>query len=188
MSVYRHQPGPPHLKDSPGAWLNDTQLLVFAAGGQQTAVCIERHAEDDVSVAVDHFHRLAYLQVPDEDLTQSGKIVLLELLEGCCTSIKVIINRDITVFVGGVAVLFLYLVVVACTEEDAAAGGVPLDQTHPSAVTVQLQHCFHHVAPQAALWDLPYSHLQHLPTHTEVVTGYTNIPTGLLIHTKHDNK
>lgn len=84
--------------------------------------------------------------------------------------------------------LFLYLVVVACTEEDAAAGGVPLDQTHPSAVTVQLQHCFHHVAPQAALWDLPYSHLQHLPTHTEVVTGYTNIPTGLLILTKHDNK
>lgn len=107
MSVYRHQPGPPHLKDSPGAWLNDTQLLVFAAGGQQTAVCIERHAEDDVSVAVDHFHRLAYLQVPDEDLTQSGKIVLLELLEGCCTSIKVIINRDITVCWGRGCVVFI---------------------------------------------------------------------------------
>lgn len=77
-------PAPPsNLKDCPGAWLNDTQLPVFAAGGQQAAVCVEGHAEDDVSVAVDHFHRLSDLQVPDQDLTQSGRIVWVELLDGC---------------------------------------------------------------------------------------------------------
>lgn len=53
-----------------------------------------------------------------------------------------------------------YLVVVTSTEEDAAAGGVPLDQTHSSAVAVQLQHRLRHVAPQTALGDLPYSHLR----------------------------
>lgn len=63
-----------------------------------------------------------------------------------------------------------YLVVVAGTEEDAAAGGVPLDQTHPSAVAVQLQHGLCHVAPQTALWDLPYSHLF---SHTENIKEYT---------------
>lgn len=52
-----------------------------------------------------------------------------------------------------------YLVVIAGAEEDAAAGGVPLDQAHPSAVAVELQHRLRHVAPQPALWDLPYSHL-----------------------------
>lgn len=65
--------------------------------------------------------------------------------------------------------LMWYLVVVAGTKEDAAAGGVPLDQPHSSAVAVQLQHCLRHVAPQTALWDLPYSHLQrshpHIHTH-----------------------
>lgn len=58
-----------------------------------------------------------------------------------------------------------YLVVIAGAEEDAAAGRVPLDQPHPSAVAVQLQHRLRHVAPQAALWDLPYSHLRE-HTHT----------------------
>lgn len=57
-----------HLEDYPGARLYDTHLLVFAAGGQQAAVCVEGHAEDDVSVAVDHFHRLSDLQVPNQDL------------------------------------------------------------------------------------------------------------------------
>lgn len=52
-----------------------------------------------------------------------------------------------------------YLVVVAGTKEDAAAGWVPLDQPHPSAVAVQLKHGLRHVAPQPALWNLPYSHL-----------------------------
>lgn len=74
---------PSHLKDSPGARLNDTQLLVFTAGGQQAAVCVKGHAEDDVGVAVDHFYRLSDLQVPDQDLTQSGRIVWVELLDGC---------------------------------------------------------------------------------------------------------
>lgn len=59
--------------------------------------------------------------------------------------------------------LVWYLVVVTSTKEDAAACGVPLDQTHSSAVAVQLQHCLHHVAPQTALWDLPYSHLRCPP-------------------------
>lgn len=62
-----------------------------------------------------------------------------------------------------------YLVVVASAEEDAAAGGVPLDQTHPSAVPVQLQHRLRHVAPQTALWDLPYSHLPR--SHTQKNKG-----------------
>lgn len=63
-----------------------------------------------------------------------------------------------------------YLVVIASTEEDAAAGGVPLDQTHPSAVAVQLQHSLRHIAPQTTFWDLPYSHLprSHTHTHAEV--------------------
>lgn len=65
------------------------------------------------------------------------------------------------------AVLMWYLIVITSTEEDAAAGGVPLDQTHSSAVTVQLQHRLHHVAPQTALWDLPYSHLPCSQTHAE---------------------
>lgn len=72
-----------HLEDRPGSWLNDSHLLVFAAGGQQAAVCVEGHAEDDVGVAVDHLHWLADLQVPDQDLSQSGRIVWAELLEGC---------------------------------------------------------------------------------------------------------
>lgn len=42
--------------------------------------------------------------------------------------------------------LVWYLVVVASAEEDATAGGVPLDQTHPPAVAVQLQHRLRHVA------------------------------------------
>lgn len=71
------------MKNCPGARLNDTQLLVFAAGGQQAAVRVEGHAEDDVGVAVDHFHRLSDLQVPDQDLTQSGRIVRVEMLDGC---------------------------------------------------------------------------------------------------------
>lgn len=61
-----------HLKDGPRARLNDTHLLIFAAGGQQAAVRVEGHAEDDVSMAVDHLHRLSDLQVPDQDLSQSG--------------------------------------------------------------------------------------------------------------------
>lgn len=77
-SMYMHThikppPSSPHLQDRPGARLDHTQLLVFAAGGQQAAVCVEGHAEDDVSVAVDHFHRLADLQVPDQNLIQSGE-------------------------------------------------------------------------------------------------------------------
>lgn len=66
------QPPPSDLQDPAGARLDDSQLLVFAAGGQQTAVRVEGHAEDDVGVTVDHFHRLADLQVPDQDLTQAA--------------------------------------------------------------------------------------------------------------------
>lgn len=59
-----------HLKDSAGARLNDSQLLVFTAGGQQAAVCVEGHAKDDICMAVNHFYWLSDLQVPDQDLTK----------------------------------------------------------------------------------------------------------------------
>lgn len=58
------------LKDSARTGLDDPQLLVLTAGGQEAAVRVEGHAEDDVSVTVDHLHRLSDLQVPDQDLKQ----------------------------------------------------------------------------------------------------------------------
>lgn len=61
------------LHDGSRARLDDPHLLVLAAGGQQAAVGVEGHAEDDVGVAVDHLHRLPDLQVPDEDLSQLEK-------------------------------------------------------------------------------------------------------------------
>lgn len=63
----------PDLHYGSWTWLNDAHLLVFAAGGQQAAVGVEGHAEDDVGVAVNHFHRLPDLQVPDQDLLQLEK-------------------------------------------------------------------------------------------------------------------
>lgn len=61
--------------------------------------------------------------------------------------------------------LLQYLVVIASTEEDATAGGMPLNEPHPSAVTVQLQHRLCHIAPQTTLRHLPYSHLARSQTH-----------------------
>lgn len=63
------------LEDGPRARLNDAQLLVLAAGGQQAAVRVEGHAEDDVRVAVNHFHRLADLQIPDQDLSRPARVM-----------------------------------------------------------------------------------------------------------------
>lgn len=78
--------------------------------------------------------------------------------------------------------LVWYLVVVAGTKEDAAAGGVPLDEPHPSAVAVQLQHRLRHVAPQTTLWDFPYSHLQHAHRkHKRLHSTRTNRPPGVLL-------
>lgn len=57
-----------HLQNTARAGFNHTKLLVLACGGEQAAVSIEGHAEDDVGVTVNHFHWLAYVQVPDEDL------------------------------------------------------------------------------------------------------------------------
>lgn len=57
-----------HLQNTPRAGFNHAKLLVLARGGEQAAVRVEGHAEDDVGVAVNHFHWLAYVQVPDEDL------------------------------------------------------------------------------------------------------------------------
>lgn len=65
----------PDLEDGPRAGLNDAQLLVLAAGGQQAAVRVEGHAEDDVRVAVNHLHRLPDLQVPDQDLLTPARIM-----------------------------------------------------------------------------------------------------------------
>lgn len=64
---------PSDLHDGSRARLDDPHLLVLAAGGQQAAVGVEGHAEDDVGVAVDHLHRLPDLQVPDQDLSQLEK-------------------------------------------------------------------------------------------------------------------
>ena len=58
----------PHLQHPAGPRLDHTQFLVLAGRGQHAAVGVEGHAEDDVRVAVNHLHRLADLQVPDEDL------------------------------------------------------------------------------------------------------------------------
>lgn len=69
------------LEDGPRARLNDAQLFVLAAGGQQAAVCVEGHAEDDVRVAVNHFHRLSDLQIPDEDLTRPARIMCMERIQ-----------------------------------------------------------------------------------------------------------
>lgn len=63
------------LEDGPRARLNDAHLFILAAGGQQAAVSVEGHAEDDVSVAVNHFHRLSDLQIPDQDLSRPARIM-----------------------------------------------------------------------------------------------------------------
>lgn len=64
---------PSDLHDGSRARLDDPHLFVLAAGGQQAAVGVEGHAEDDVGVAVDQLHRLPDLQVPDQDLLQWNK-------------------------------------------------------------------------------------------------------------------
>lgn len=69
------------LEDGPRARLDDAHLLVLAAGGQQAAVRVEGHAEDDVSVAVDHLHRLSDLQIPDQDLSRPARIMWVEGLQ-----------------------------------------------------------------------------------------------------------
>lgn len=74
---------PSDLHDGPRARLDDPHLLVLAAGGQQAAVGVEGHAEDDVGVAVDHLHRLPDLQVPDQDLSQLEK----QQAGSCCAEI-----------------------------------------------------------------------------------------------------
>lgn len=62
-----------HLQHTAGAGFNHTKLLVLARGGEQAAVCVEGHAEDHVCVAVNHFHWLADVQVPDEDLQRQAR-------------------------------------------------------------------------------------------------------------------
>lgn len=76
----------PDLHYGSRTWLNDAHLLVFAARGQQAAVGVEGHAEDDIGVAVDHFHRLPNLQVPDQDLLQLEKqwTVVFESISASC--------------------------------------------------------------------------------------------------------
>lgn len=58
----------PYLQDFARTRLDDSELLVLASGGQEAPICVEGHAKDDVRVAVNHLHRLADVQVPDEDL------------------------------------------------------------------------------------------------------------------------
>lgn len=81
-----------------------------------------------------------------------------------------------------------YLVVVASTKENAAAGGVPLYEAHAAAVTIQLHDRLRHVPPQTTLGDLPYPHLgcthvrSHPPTHTHS-HKYTYTQTVMHMHT-----
>ena len=49
------------------ARLEDPQLLVLAGGGQEAAVPVQRHAVDDVGMAIDHAYGLALVDVPDYD-------------------------------------------------------------------------------------------------------------------------
>lgn len=65
--VYKKGKGT-HGKYDATPWLDDSQFLVLACGGQKGAVAVERHAVDDVAVAVDHFHSLALANIPEEDL------------------------------------------------------------------------------------------------------------------------
>lgn len=167
---YKYALSLPNLQDSPRAWLNDSQLLVFTAGGQQAAVGVEGHAEDDVSVAVDHFHRFSNLKVPDQDLKLETGLLSGEISESSCWSCGPIV----------------YLVIIACTKQDAAGGGVPLDQTHSAAVAVKLHHRLCHVPPQTTFWDLPHP---NLCSHTEVESKHSRgTPTPSLSSCCHFSK
>jgi len=53
-----------------------------------------------------------------------------------------------------------YLVVIASTEQNVVSCGVPLNQPHTAAVSVELQESLGHVPLQPALRDLPDPHLQ----------------------------
>lgn len=53
-----------------------------------------------------------------------------------------------------------YLAVVSGAEQDATAGGMPLDKPRPPAVTNQDHQRFGHVPPQTAVRNLPDSHLE----------------------------
>lgn len=53
-----------------------------------------------------------------------------------------------------------HLVVIASAEENVVGRGVPLDQSHAPAVSMELQEGLGHVPLQPALRDLPDPHLQ----------------------------
>lgn len=53
-----------------------------------------------------------------------------------------------------------HLVVIASTEENVVGRGVPLNQPHTPAVSVELQESLSHVPLQPALRNLPDPHLQ----------------------------
>lgn len=63
----------PHLQHFARAGLNDAELFVLAAGGQQAPLCVKWHTENHVCVAVNHFHRLPNLQIPNQDLQRDKK-------------------------------------------------------------------------------------------------------------------
>ena len=73
----------PHLQDSAGAGLHQSQYLVLTAGGQQAAVCVKGHAEDHICVAVDHLHRFTDLKVPDQHLWRCACVCVCVLARAC---------------------------------------------------------------------------------------------------------
>ena len=60
----------------------------------------------------------------------------------------------------------VYLVVVCGAEQYVVGGGVPLQQPHPAAVTLQLLPRHRQVPQHALRRDLPHLHLEHTHTHT----------------------
>lgn len=52
-----------------------------------------------------------------------------------------------------------YLAVISGADQDAAAGGMPLNKPRPPAVTNEDHQSFGHVPPQTAIRNLPDSHL-----------------------------
>lgn len=53
-----------------------------------------------------------------------------------------------------------YLVVITCTEEDVVGSGVPLNKTHPAAVTLKLFPWYCEVLQQTMRRDFPHFDLQ----------------------------
>lgn len=64
----------PYLEDFARTGLDDSEFLVFARCGEQTAIRVEGHAKDDIGMTVDHLHRLTNIQIPYENLIRERRL------------------------------------------------------------------------------------------------------------------